>query len=449
MHCDVLDVVENEPPVAQPFEGAHLHPLAGVSVRNTLPQVHGIAPFLSPSSNPPLCSSKNSLHNFLSDRSVTSTNSCTPKPGTIPLVHLSQQNNNQMLPSAEDKWRAISERSNDIKWIDTVEKNKQLIEAWQGRMALYHRSTPVSQGSVSSQLQQAPTYPFLSFKMNKTIYDGVESSGARKSDPRSDSGTDGPCTSDDKTSSKGKSKQISSSGTDSAGSRVSPSNSSGSTNSGSLLGVSTKRRGRTCGKEKKPKKNQLVNLFPRKKKTEEFRAKDHMIISLENLTPLFHLSLKQAAAKLGICTTALKSVCRKFGLKRWPYQLLKQVHKCACFRWSQSWACVHRAHTYKFTPTNTRDRHESNALRAAALSCVPDVYTEGTLPFQNNRVAVTWFGGAGWKQRRDLYAAAGAGHRRSWELRVSQDRSGRWCGAATSLRKKTSELAFWEHAGEQ
>jgi len=68
-----------------------------------------------------------------------------------------------------------------------------------------------------------------------------------------------------------------------------------------------------------------VNLYPRKKKAEEQRSKDHMAITLEQLKPLFNSPLKQAAAKLGICTTAFKSVCRKFGLRCWPYKLLKQA----------------------------------------------------------------------------------------------------------------------------
>mmetsp|Transcript_24950 Transcript_24950/g.49930 ORF Transcript_24950/g.49930 Transcript_24950/m.49930 type:complete len:175 (-) Transcript_24950:47-571(-) len=69
----------------------------------------------------------------------------------------------------------------------------------------------------------------------------------------------------------------------------------------------------------------LVNFYPRKKKTEEHGSKESMAISLEQLKPLFKYPLKQAAAKLGICTTAFKSVCRKFGLQRWPYKLLKQA----------------------------------------------------------------------------------------------------------------------------
>ena len=72
-------------------------------------------------------------------------------------------------------------------------------------------------------------------------------------------------------------------------------------------------------------KEQLVNLFPRRKKSENHSSHDHMILSFEQLKPLFSLPLKQAAAKLGICTTAFKSVCRKLGLNRWPSKLLKQA----------------------------------------------------------------------------------------------------------------------------
>jgi hypothetical protein len=124
-----------------------------------------------------------------------------------------------------------------------------------------------------------------------------------------------------------------SSGSESGESGVSPNNSD-STSSGSQQ-ISARKlkkedeqkqhKSTTSRRGKNPTTNQCVSVFPRKKKTEEYRAKDQMIISLKNLEPLFNVPLKEAATKLGISTTALKSVCRKFGLKRWPYMLLKQV----------------------------------------------------------------------------------------------------------------------------
>lgn len=40
---------------------------------------------------------------------------------------------------------------------------------------------------------------------------------------------------------------------------------------------------------------------------------------------LFHIPLKEAARKLNVCSTTLKSVCRKHGLSRWPYRTLTKA----------------------------------------------------------------------------------------------------------------------------
>jgi len=42
-------------------------------------------------------------------------------------------------------------------------------------------------------------------------------------------------------------------------------------------------------------------------------------VDLESIEPLFDLPQKDAAKELGISLTALKQVCRKLGVDRWPY----------------------------------------------------------------------------------------------------------------------------------
>eukprot|EP00960_Hanusia_phi_P040792 754655-Hanusia_phi.AAC.5 len=42
-------------------------------------------------------------------------------------------------------------------------------------------------------------------------------------------------------------------------------------------------------------------------------------LDLAVLEPLYCFKQEEAAERLGICLTSLKSACRKLGLKRWPY----------------------------------------------------------------------------------------------------------------------------------
>jgi len=54
-------------------------------------------------------------------------------------------------------------------------------------------------------------------------------------------------------------------------------------------------------------------------------------LTKEMLKPFFGTPLRNAAILMGLCPTALKSVCRKLGIKRWPYQQSrrKEVGRCA------------------------------------------------------------------------------------------------------------------------
>eukprot|EP00960_Hanusia_phi_P030137 748400-Hanusia_phi.AAC.15 len=45
-----------------------------------------------------------------------------------------------------------------------------------------------------------------------------------------------------------------------------------------------------------------------------------VVLSERNLQKLFNLPLYKAAEQLGICATALKSACRKLGIKKWPFR---------------------------------------------------------------------------------------------------------------------------------
>ncbi|KAJ7514834.1 hypothetical protein O6H91_23G061700 [Diphasiastrum complanatum] len=48
-------------------------------------------------------------------------------------------------------------------------------------------------------------------------------------------------------------------------------------------------------------------------------------LRLSNLSAYFHLSVVEAAKKLGVSQTTLKKACRKFGLKRWPGRKVRSL----------------------------------------------------------------------------------------------------------------------------
>ena len=67
-----------------------------------------------------------------------------------------------------------------------------------------------------------------------------------------------------------------------------------------------------------------VWLFPRRKNgqgasTSTEKGRPPLKVGIESIQPLFGLPQKDAAKALGISLTALKQVCRKLGVVRWPY----------------------------------------------------------------------------------------------------------------------------------
>jgi hypothetical protein len=70
---------------------------------------------------------------------------------------------------------------------------------------------------------------------------------------------------------------------------------------------------------------ELARVFPRRKRGEAIRATDKpVLLTSEMLSTHFGKTLKEAAKALGLCPTALKSVCRKLGIHRWPYKTLRR-----------------------------------------------------------------------------------------------------------------------------
>jgi len=66
-------------------------------------------------------------------------------------------------------------------------------------------------------------------------------------------------------------------------------------------------------------------IFPRRKGGQSKKCAESapVIITAELLQTCFDMPLVHAAKKLGICATALKKVCRKLGIHKWPYKEMK------------------------------------------------------------------------------------------------------------------------------
>ncbi|KAF5175520.1 Rwp-rk domain protein [Thalictrum thalictroides] len=50
-------------------------------------------------------------------------------------------------------------------------------------------------------------------------------------------------------------------------------------------------------------------------------------LKISDLVHYFHLPIDVAAKRLAICPTAIKKICRKYGLKRWPHRKLKSIER--------------------------------------------------------------------------------------------------------------------------
>ncbi|KAK8950172.1 Protein RKD3 [Platanthera guangdongensis] len=48
-------------------------------------------------------------------------------------------------------------------------------------------------------------------------------------------------------------------------------------------------------------------------------------LHIKDLSDYFHLPISKAAKELRICSTALKKICRKHGIPRWPHRKIKSI----------------------------------------------------------------------------------------------------------------------------
>jgi len=67
-------------------------------------------------------------------------------------------------------------------------------------------------------------------------------------------------------------------------------------------------------------------IFPRRKAGQHTRLNSKPVVLNDKvLGELFNLPLHEAAGKLGISATAMKSACRKLGIKKWPYRTVQSA----------------------------------------------------------------------------------------------------------------------------
>ena len=61
-------------------------------------------------------------------------------------------------------------------------------------------------------------------------------------------------------------------------------------------------------------------IFPRRKAWQDSRRSSQVVVTAEILEKHFDMPLHDAATKLGLCATAIKKACRRFGIPRWPFR---------------------------------------------------------------------------------------------------------------------------------
>eukprot|EP00960_Hanusia_phi_P050573 760297-Hanusia_phi.AAC.2 len=71
--------------------------------------------------------------------------------------------------------------------------------------------------------------------------------------------------------------------------------------------------------ESKGTEKSTVVLYPRRKKSKVASPRE-IVFDSKYVANFFHLPQPEAAIKMGISLSALKSVCRRVGVRRWPYK---------------------------------------------------------------------------------------------------------------------------------
>jgi hypothetical protein len=70
--------------------------------------------------------------------------------------------------------------------------------------------------------------------------------------------------------------------------------------------------------------NEELTILPRRRAGQpEDKKRDPIVLTRKDLKELYGMQLSEAAARLDISTTAMKAVCRRAGITRWPYRRIQ------------------------------------------------------------------------------------------------------------------------------
>jgi hypothetical protein len=71
------------------------------------------------------------------------------------------------------------------------------------------------------------------------------------------------------------------------------------------------------------------------------------MLSEKELRDHFNMPLNEVAKKFSMCTTALKKLCRKYGVMQWPHRKLRSLEKKI--------ASLRAEQVFRFPPSLLRD----------------------------------------------------------------------------------------------
>ena len=93
----------------------------------------------------------------------------------------------------------------------------------------------------------------------------------------------------------------------------------------SCVGATKQPRGRRCGDAAFASTSPFMSRLPPEMLV---NGRDDELFNKVKLS--FDLPVDEAAARLGVCTTVLKKICRRKGINRWPFRKVSQPRFCRC-----------------------------------------------------------------------------------------------------------------------
>ena len=127
---------------------------------------------------------------------------------------------------------------------------------------------------------------------------------------------------------------------------------------------------------------QAVRLFPRRKGGDSLAAapekgRQPVELHMQTVAARFALPQAEAAQELGISLTALKQVCRKLGICRWPYRRPKKRGARAA---PATMPSVHAKEASRLPPCAEGSRRSSRPVASSKRQRPPEASDAATAP---------------------------------------------------------------------